>query len=509
MTVAAAESDGTAFYPTYSMREEMWMMCNLDDNLLFSQFHCPAETEQAAQGINNVAASLVPTPAPPEPNGFAPSAAEKKNHRSAASTPASGVPERGGRRVDPAGKWSRGVDEDALLSNRWRGRDNPPPPASVRRTRREERVTFHARPTCHDFLGGWVGGRARGDDGPYRSQLAESKAESGTEYQNGSESASEIRNRGGRSGGGDAGKVGQKSGRGGKTRGVYSDGVDRVARVVAIGFKSGDCAVLDATLTTTPSFLSVLNKGGACCEGRVTAIRFVPGEGQRLLLAAFSTGDAFLFDTSLAKETPLGSAAEKSAPAVNGATSRSGEATGGSDNGSGGSKRRGSGVSRGSGSISFGGHAKSGQDSAGGSNNATVGSVSSGSSGSWGRSRSSPGGTTRGSNDSSTAPSLPASFTAGSRKDESDGHSRGNRGNENLASERCFFVERNSVKAANPVCRWRVSSDRRDLTDMAFAPCEVDGRRLVALSALDGVSFGARVCGVRVLQRLVRCRYLS
>lgn len=477
----SAESDSAAFSPMYSMREEMWMMCNLDDNLLFSQFHCPEETEQAARGVNNVGPSLVPTPAPPEPNGFAPSSGEKKV---TASTSVSGVPERGGRRVDPVGQRSHGGDEDALLSNRWRGREKPPPPASVRRTRREERVTFHARPTCHDFLRGGMEGRARRNDVPYRSQVAELRTESGTEYQNESESASLMRNQGGRSGGGDEGRVRQECGGGGKTTGVSSDRGEKVSRVVAIGFKSGDCAVLDATLTNTPSFLSVLNKGGACCEGRVTAIRFVPGEGQRLLLAAFSTGDAFLFDTSLAKEAPLGTAAEKSATGVNGTNSQT---AGGSDSGSGGSKRRGSGVLRVSG---FGGHAKSGQD-----NNATVGSGSSGSSGSWGRSRSSPGGTTKGSNDSSTAPSLPASFTAGSRKDESDGaggrNGRGSRGKENLASERCFLVERNSVKAANPVCRWRVSSDRRDLTDMAFAPCEVDGSRLVALSALDGVSFGA------------------
>lgn len=464
------------------------MMCNLDDNLLFSQFHCPAETEQAALGVNNVGASLVPTSAPPEPNGFAPSSAEKKI---ATSTSVSEVSERGRRRVDPVDQRSYDGDEDALFPNRCRGRDKPPQPSSVRRTRREERVTFHARPTCHDFLRGGVEGRARPDDDPYRSQVAESKTEFEIEHRNESESASEMKNQEGRSGGGDEGKEGQECGGGDKTTGVSGDRGENVARVVAIGFKSGDCAVLDATLANTPSFLSVLNKGGACCEGRVTAIRFVPGEGQRLLLAAFSTGDAFLFDTSLAKEAPLGSSAEKSTTGVNGTNSQT---AGSSDSGSGsgGSKRRGSGVMRVSG---FGGHAKSGQDSAGGSNNATVGSVSSGSSGSWGRTRSSPGGTTRGSNDSSRAPSLPASFTAGSRKDESDGaggrNGRGSRGKENLASERCFFVERNSVKAANPVCRWRVSSDRRDLTDMAFAPCEVDGHRLVALSALDGVSFGA------------------
>lgn len=58
-----------------------------------------------------------------------------------------------------------------------------------------------------------------------------------------------------------------------------------------------------------------------------------------------------------------------------------------------------------------------------------------------------------------------------------------------FGNEQALFVERNSVAGANPVSRWRMTSDGKGVTDMAFAPCEVDGRRLLALAALDGVSF--------------------
>ncbi|CAM9848630.1 unnamed protein product, partial [Ectocarpus fasciculatus] len=118
-----------------------------------------------------------------------------------------------------------------------------------------------------------------------------------------------------------------------------------VDRVVAVGFKSGECAVLDATTANSPSFLSVLNKGGAHCEGRVTAVRFVPGAGKRLFVAAFSTGDAYTFDIDLDKEAPMGAAAEKAAAAA-ATASAAGVSNGGGGGGAGGGaattgKRRG------------------------------------------------------------------------------------------------------------------------------------------------------------------------
>ena len=120
--------------------------------------------------------------------------------------------------------------------------------------------------------------------------------------------------------------------------------------------------------------------------------------------------------------------------------------------------------------------------------------------GSWGRGRSNHG------SGKSPAPSLPASFTGNAGKNDGSvggggdtgggaggGGKGGQRGTPSgvggeTGSERGFLVERNSVAGANPMSRWRVSSDGRELTEMEFAPCKVDGRRLVALGALDGVS---------------------
>lgn len=377
------------------------------------------------------------------------------------------------------------------------------------RTRREGRVTFHARPTCHDFFrgGNGVSGGGASLSGNSSGRRRRPRDEGTTTRTNNSDmGAVDKRESGGsldgfqgkgggavsgpgtgrgagvaQEGGGDGGNNDGRSGSSGDGGGSRSRrAVDRIA---AVGFKSGECAVLDATATNSPSFLSVLNKGGAHCEGRVTAVRFVPGAGRHLFVAAFSTGDAYTFDTKLGKEAPMGAAAEKDS-----------SATVGTSNGGGGG---GSGGGSGSGGSAVG---RSSQDS--------IGSSSGGSS--WGKRGSNHGSSSSSSNGSAPAPPLPASFTGGGNA-KSDGGSgsgggggggagggkngrgsstRFGSGGPHRPSDRRdgFFVEINRVTGANPVSRWRVASDGREITDMAFAPCEVDGRRLVALSALDGVS---------------------
>ena len=519
------------------MREEMWMLCNLDEHLLFSQFRGPTKLEPAVQGgqptTATAAAAVQRNPAggattttktavaapaslaaapPPEPNGFAPSAAEK-NRLGATPMPHTGVPA-GGRVVNPSGERNGGGvsgSEEAFLPSVWRTRTKPPPPPPVKCTRRDERVTFYARPTCHDLLGSWPGGRTRVGVCPDQTQEAQSEPEleSDEGSPRGRQDATPTT--------GDSG-VPCEDERGGIAR----EGLDRgmsesnshdrggqggggggeeaaVARVVAVGFKSGECAVLNATASKSPYFVKVLNKDGTYCEGCVTAIRFVPRSGKRLmLLAAFSTGDAYTFDVSLEREAPLGPAAEKetfttASSAGGGSGNRSSaEGAGGSDGpwtgGGGPPKRRGVGAR---GGVSA---QRSSQYNTGGS--------SSGSGGSLGKSRSNHGGTVPPPNGSS-APSLPTSFTAGARKDDLDGGSgagrigngtsRGRESGSGPASVRGFLVEQNSVEGANPVSRWRVSSDGREVTDMAFAPCETERRRLVALAALDGVSSQPRL----------------
>ncbi|CAM9366383.1 unnamed protein product, partial [Pylaiella littoralis] len=228
-----------------------------------------------------------------------------------------------------------------------------------------------------------------------------------------------------------------------------------VERILAVGFKSGECAVLDATAINSPSFLSVLNTGGAHCEGRVTAVRFVPGAGRHLFVAAFSTGDAYTFDTKLGKEAPMGAAAEKDSPATVRVS-----------NGGGGS----------------GGGAAEGVAGAGGG--ATTGHRRRRAAVLLRRRPCRP--------PSPVVATLRATVAAAAVEEEEEEEERTaavaaqDPGAAAGRQKDGFFVEMNMVAGANPVSRWRVASDGREITDMAFAPCEVDGRRLVALSALDG-----------------------
>lgn len=510
-----------------SMKEEMWMLCNLDENLLFSQFH-PAsqaslqgERRHVPHGTSTAAAASTVTP-DNRPNGTAPAAHQRRSAPPAGGT-ANHPPHGTAGSIGHAGGDRRrgGGGGDGSSLSGWRGGGSsqaalsaPARPVAVKRSRREERVTFYARPSCHDFMGGWAGGRARGGVSPSRSQefggLARDEGAgrgvggkgSGRDASESTDSATRKgkdeaaggtggRPRGptdGNGGGTSNGVEGDGSGGGGDPEGGKDDrrgsnGGRCMGRVVAVGFKSGECAVLDATVTDSPSVVSVLNKGGAYCEGRVTSVRFVPRAGQRVLVAAFSTGDVYTFDVALSKEAPLGPAAEKAKVADGNAASGSNNpaATGGGGGGAGpssggsgaGSKKRASNGRGGGGN----GQGKSAQDKDG-----------SGSGGSWGR-RSNHGGSTSTSSSSCSAPPLPASFTGAG---ERSGVKKGARGRS--PPGRRFLVERNSVVGANPMSRWRVTSDGREVTEMAFSPCEVDGRRLIALAALDGVSCLLHAC---------------
>lgn len=463
------------------MREDMWMLCNLDENLLFSQFHLPPT---AAEPTTSSQDSKL--------DGKY-SSSHRNNGQSSTASDALMVGV-----SDPTGTSSGGTPDG------WRGDPNemaPTPPTAtqpVKRSRREERVTFHARPTCHDFLGGWARGRAGAGASPTQSPepdsdpaLEEEIAGNGSSLQ-----ASEAVGTGGRGGqrgtadrssrrlqeprntrnGGHAGDVSGRRKAGGpasekaQTRTAAGGGAggsgrrdnEDVTRMVAVGFKSGECAVVDATTKYSPSIVSVLNRGGAYCQGRVTAVRFVPSAGRRLLVAAFSTGDAYTLDIALTKEAPLGPAGERTA---SGSPDGIASATGGG--GSGGSNGRVGAGGSGGGSSGVKGPGRRGAHSRG------VGGAA--------YSHAKAGGEDDGVNVATVNLASPTAMSSSSGVGA--GSSRGS------GLDRGFFVVRNSVAGANPVSRWRVTTDGRDITEMAFAPCEVDGRRLIALAALDGVSF--------------------
>ncbi|CAM9367278.1 unnamed protein product, partial [Ectocarpus sp. 4 AP-2014] len=527
--------------PEQKMREEMWMLCNLDEHLLLSQFHVPPPPAQQQRLPPPATAALEgkyggggggglvsSNPYLRQPNGMPFTAAA--NTRAGGASPAPGVAASSAAAAGPgvggSDGWrgtgraerdhsssSSGIrNDDAAAADARGGRGAaalPPPPIRqpVMRSRREEREGG-ASPRPSSVSG----------DGAAQSRYSRGQPQ---------DSGGTSRGGGGKNGGG--GVVdgpgttasarparGDEHGDGERSGGGGGGGRNRrapVDRVVAVGFKSGECAVLDATTANAPSFLSVLNKGGAHCEGRVTAVRFVPGAGKRLFVAAFSTGDAYTFDIGLDKEAPMGAAAEKAAAAA-ATASATGASNGGGGAAAGGGaatgKRRGSG-GKGSSSSSGGGW---GSVIGGRSTQDSIGSSSGG--GSWGRSRSNHGASSTSMSSSSgggggggggggssagAARSLPTSFTGGGgsgggkngRSGSSSGSASGGGGTGNgppPSSDRGdgFVVERNGVAGANPVSRWRVSSDRREITAMVFAPLQqADGRRLVALAALDGV----------------------
>lgn len=452
-----------AVNPERAMLEDMWMLCNLDENLLFSQFHMPPLPAAGRSSLDSASAAAPPlssSHAQSKFNGKPSASASSLSSTTAATTGLGNI------HLTPSGLSGGALGERGEISNGWRRGPNEPAPVPpitipqpVKPHRRDERVTFHARPTCHDYLGAWARGRAGTGHSPTRSALERSPAADEELPAAGVAPGAEATTT---SGGGREGKDNK-----------HRD--DVVTRVVAVGFKSGDVAIVDATCKNSPKIVSVLNTGGAHCQGRVTAVRFVPRAGRRLLVAAFSTGDAYTLDITLAKEAPLGPTAERAAvannadgtaPAAAGAAGAAGAGSSNGGNGGGGTgggskpaNRRGS-HSKGSSSVATSYLGKNGgkdrdRDTGGGGGDA--GSVN----------LASP---------PSSSSSLSAAGGAGPGGGRGIGHDGG------------FLVERNVVEGANPVSRWKVTSDGREVTEMAFAPCEVDGRRLIALAGLDGVS---------------------
>ncbi|CAN0470384.1 unnamed protein product, partial [Discosporangium mesarthrocarpum] len=214
----------------------------------------------------------------------------------------------------------------------------------VVQSRRDDRVAFHARPTCHDFLGGWSLGRAGPGAGAGAGVGAGAWEQEGRLSDNGRGSTDPGARQGSFTRAPSSGTSSSSSasgqvaapigaGAGGVAPGSQPEGYRPVAgavaaalplsppppapaplplplppvgKTVAVGFKSGECAVLDATRGNKSRLLVVLNSEGRACAGRVTAIRFVPGASTRLLVAAYSTGDVYAFDTNLTEEQPIG-----------------------------------------------------------------------------------------------------------------------------------------------------------------------------------------------------------
>ncbi|CAM9296715.1 unnamed protein product, partial [Scytosiphon promiscuus] len=181
--VGRAEDDRFPGDPEPIMREEAWMLCNLDEHLLLSQFHPlpppppPPPISRAQQrqlsGPSSIAEHgeaagpfVSSNPYLNQPKNSAPRVAAALHHDAlplserrtsavvngaagAAPAAAAGMaPEDGRARGSGGGSGGGGLVGGDV--------QNLPPVARqlVTPTRREERVTFHARPTCHDFLRG-------------------------------------------------------------------------------------------------------------------------------------------------------------------------------------------------------------------------------------------------------------------------------------------------------------------------------------------------------------------
>lgn len=468
-----------------TIRERMWMLCNLDDNLLLSRFHSTAEEERPAAAVVPGAKRPYPTSEHPHlPSGvtgaFTPTTTARVARHAGAGTADD-------PRAPASPAWAG--DGPRLEAH---GQPSPPesrPQRSVLPTRRDERITFHVRPTCHDFLGGWAKGRTAGTTSVEVSVEVEA-----TRHENRSEhcSADEAAGKSGISGGevvGSGAEEASASEKGhavdGSTAQTKGSAGKRVNRVLAVGFKSGECAVLDATNWREPSISSVLNSGGRCCEGWVTAVRFVPREGRRLVLAAFSTGCVYTFDTTLAEEAPLethtsstqdvglGAGATSASASTRGATSSS------SSSHSNGSARS--------------GHKRAlhSKGTAGGS----AGNPRGGSGGSVGSSGGIPIGRSARASGLHSGSEGSSAFHPSSSAESARHGATATSGGDSERNGRCaerrrtgFVVTPNDKAGVNPLVRWRVAPDGRKLTEMLFAPCEVEGRRLVAIAALDGVS---------------------
>ncbi|CAM9533332.1 unnamed protein product, partial [Choristocarpus tenellus] len=333
------------------VKEEMWMLCNLDDNLVISQFnphegfqvppHARGDTVApgGAGGVEGVGAS----------SGAGAGARASSGGGGRGSRPSGVVHQSTNPNSSQEGDVSgsgrgQGQGSRARVQDQARGQQEQGSSSTaaevVTRTRRDDRITFRARPTCHDFLWAWSrgretivtsGGGGGGGGGP-------STSSSGLSSTLGSVKARGSRSEGGGGGvivGGELSSLSsvQSSSSASSALGRSSfsmTGAGGAAptaplmsiaapvppskspqgpeKIIAVGFKSGECAVLDAMRRGDSRILLVLNWEGKACPGRVTAVRFVPGTGKRLLVVAYSTGHVYNFDTSLTEERPIGSA---------------------------------------------------------------------------------------------------------------------------------------------------------------------------------------------------------